>query len=297
MSGIHFFYDKVCLKHTSDNNHPERPARIFSMLKTLKQYPGILTEYHSLSDQVINSSELFSLITSIHSKRMLDLLINSQYQPTTYFTFDCIANNFTYAAALASAALALQAGKMSTSTMSYFALVRPPGHHATNTDFMGFCYLNNIAVAAQYLSSQKKKIAIIDFDYHYGNGTAKIFWKNPMVLYISVHADPSINYPYCGFIHDIGEDEGKGYNICIPLTFGSGNIDLVRVCNELILPILYDFHPDCIGVSAGFDGFRDDPIGRGFLKYDSVGYHFLGSFLYYFAQEMQIHVFNKLEVV
>ena len=295
MTNIHFLIDKVCLKHNSGRDHPERPSRVFSILKILKEYPEIITTYNSLSLPYINYSELFPLITSVHSKKMLTSLSNSQYKSSTYFNFDCITNNYTYNASLASVALTLQAGITSSPTTSYFVLTRPPGHHATDKDFMGFCFINNIAVAAKYLSLQNKKILIIDFDYHYGNGTANIFWTNPAVLYISIHADPTINYPHSGFIDEIGGKEGKGFNICIPLSFGSGNMDLIKAFNDIILPILYDFHPDIIGVSAGFDGFTDDPVGRGFLKYDSIGFHYVGYLLHNIAKTNNIPIFHVLE--
>ena len=189
----------------------------------------------------------------------------------------------------------MTAASSSTTKKSYFSLMRPPGHHATSQRIMGFCFFNNIALATNYIQRTHKKIAIIDFDFHYGNGTADIFWSNPNILYISIHADPTVNFPNQGFIDEIGGRDGKGYNICIPLTFNSGNNEILFSLQELVIPLLQDFRPSIIGMSAGFDAYYDDPVGGGYLQYDENCYKQIGALFNYYTIEAKIPIFHVLE--
>ncbi|HVO42034.1 MAG TPA: histone deacetylase, partial [Aggregatilineales bacterium] len=136
---------------------------------------------------------------------------------------------------------------------------RPPGHHATTSMGMGFCLLNNIAIAARHAQNaySLKKILIVDFDVHHGNGTQEIFYADPSVLYVSTHQSPL--YPGTGTIDDTGGGPGLGATVNIPLPPGTGDHGLARVFEQIIWPVATRFAPELILVSAGFDAHWADP--------------------------------------
>jgi acetoin utilization deacetylase AcuC-like enzyme len=144
-----------------------------------------------------------------------------------------------------------------------FALVRPPGHHAGKFSAAGFCVFNNIAIAAKHLLRKfgLKRILIFDIDAHHGNGTQEIFYETDKALYISLHEDPR-SFPGTGFVDEIGEGEGLGYNVNIPLPFGANDQIYIKAVNEIALPIISQYEPQFILVSAGLDGHYTDPVAN-----------------------------------
>lgn len=152
-----------------------------------------------------------------------------------------------------------------------FAPTRPPGHHATYDRPMGFCIFNNIAILAKYLQTKHGigKVAIVDFDVHHGNGTEEAFWKDPTVLYVSLHTADS--YPYnSGRREDSGEEAGKGFTLNVPLAPGSGDREYLAAFDRYVMPKLEEFAPEFLLVSAGFDAHFRDPLGA--LKLTDSGY-------------------------
>jgi acetoin utilization deacetylase AcuC-like enzyme len=143
-----------------------------------------------------------------------------------------------------------------------FALVRPPGHHASRFEACGFCIFNNISIAAEYLlrKHRLKRIAILDIDAHHGNGTQETFYGTNKVLYVSLHEDPR-GFPGTGFVDELGEGEGLGYNVNVPLPFRTGDQVYLRAMKEIAEPILRQYKPQFMLVSAGFDGHYADPVG------------------------------------
>ena len=151
-----------------------------------------------------------------------------------------------------------------------FLALRPPGHHATSNRAMGFCLLNNIAVTAGLLESQGARVAIVDWDVHHGNGTQEIFYQRPNVLYVSLHQYPF--YPYEGGTEEVGEGAGLGATINIPVPAGTAG-DVYRLAwEEIISPVLTQFEPDWILVSAGYDAHAEDPLAELRLQADDFGW-------------------------
>ena len=180
----------------------------------------------------------------------------------------------TYAAALASANCALSAAQaISNGEHSAFALCRPPGHHAGKDYAGGYCFINNAAVAANWLSA-KGKVALLDVDYHCGNGTQDIFYERADVLTISIHADPNVEYPYYwGYADETGTGAGLGYHKNFPLEKGADNTRYLSALEEA-LSLVREFDPKYLVVSAGMDIYTDDPLGT--IKVTTAGIREIG---------------------
>jgi acetoin utilization deacetylase AcuC-like enzyme len=152
-----------------------------------------------------------------------------------------------------------------------FALIRPPGHHATPNRGMGFCIFNNIAIVAEHLKREYgiKRILIADWDVHHGNGTQEIFYDDPSVLYFSVHQYPF--YPGTGWIDETGRGEGEGFTVNVPLPANVGNEGYLYALKNILVPIAMDFSPEFVLVSAGFDAHVADPLAGMTVTSDGFG--------------------------
>ncbi|MHB8604443.1 MAG: histone deacetylase family protein [Thermoplasmatota archaeon] len=160
------------------------------------------------------------------------------------------------------AGAARDAARLALSGEPAFALARPPGHHATASKAMGFCFVNNVAVAADWAIREggARRVAIFDHDVHHGNGTQDIFWRRADVLYVSIHQSPL--YPGTGWVEDIGEGDGRGFTANFPVWPGTGESGYARVVDTLVVPILREFAPDLLLVSAGYDCHFLDPLAN-----------------------------------
>ncbi|MFK0085821.1 histone deacetylase family protein [Pseudomonas sp. NPDC090755] len=195
-----------------------------------------------------------------------------------YYSFDAGApiTAGTWKAAYSAAQVALTAqSAMQAGAYSAFALCRPPGHHAASDVMGGYCYLNNAAIAAQaFLDQGRSKVAILDVDYHHGNGTQEIFYQRSDVFFASIHGDPQAEFPFfLGYADEAGEGPGLGFNANYPLPAGSDwptwNNALNDACERIA-----DYAPDVLVVSLGVDTFKDDPISQ--FKLDSPDYLQMG---------------------
>ncbi|MGD0189708.1 MAG: histone deacetylase family protein [Rhizomicrobium sp.] len=201
------------------------------------------------------------------------------------YTFDTATpiTKGTWAAARAAVDVALSAADCArTGDRAAFALTRPPGHHASADIFGGYCYLNNAAIAAQWLADNRIRPAILDVDYHHGNGTQAIFYARSDVYYASLHADPSFAYPhFAGFADERGLDDGEDANLNLPLPWGT-EWSAYSDALEHALGSLHDFGPDVLIVSLGLDTFERDPISDFRLK--SADYLHMGERLAKFGK-------------
>jgi acetoin utilization deacetylase AcuC-like enzyme len=172
-------------------------------------------------------------------------------------------------AALAAGAAVQAAERALERSEPAFALVRPPGHHAERDRAMGFCLYNNIAVAAAHaLAAGRTRIAVVDIDVHHGNGTQWMFYDDPRVLYFSTHQFPF--YPGSGAADEIGTAEGKGFTFNVPLEMGATDADYDLVYRSAVVPVLHQFGPDLVLVSAGFDAHEEDPLAS--MRVSTAGY-------------------------
>jgi acetoin utilization deacetylase AcuC-like enzyme len=149
------------------------------------------------------------------------------------------------------------------------ALVRPPGHHAERDRAMGFCLFNNVAAAAAHaLTLGMERVVVMDYDVHHGNGTQWIFYDDPRVLYISTHQYPF--YPGTGAARDVGSGKGAGFTLNVPLEAGSTDGDYAEVFKALVIPVIDQFRPELLLISAGYDAHERDPLAR--IRLSTSGY-------------------------
>src|SRR5215213_2192240 len=154
-------------------------------------------------------------------------------------------------------------------TTRVLALVRPPGHHAERDRPMGFCFYNNVAAAAAHaLTLGMERVVIVDYDVHHGNGTQWIFYEDPRVLYVSTHQYPF--YPGTGAAEDVGRAKGAGFTLNVPLEAGSTDGDYEDVFNALVIPVIDQFRPELLLISAGYDAHERDPLAR--MRLTTAGY-------------------------
>lgn len=251
-------YSEDYLKHET-GTHPENKERLRVIINSLKN-DGILDKIDLVSPEIAKKEDLLR----IHSKAHVEHIESLSKRGGGYIDFDTFASPDTYDIARLSAGGAITASKLvlKGDHESVYSLARPPGHHATRDRAMGFCFFNNVAIAVEYLREvhKIKRFLIFDFDVHYGNGTADIFYQDPDVLYISIHQDPRTIFPGKGFIEEIGEAEGQGCNINMPMPPGSTTQDYVYILEKILTPVAEQFNPDFYFVEAGFDGHQNDPL-------------------------------------
>ena len=279
-----------CLKHVPPGGFPERVERIQAITRHFEsagdtsrdEIPVIRPDIDSDALQAVDAA-----VRKAHEERYVDRLraatrrgdgvIDSADNPLSAGTWDASV------AAVATLLAACDWVYGGDEPCHAFVATRPPGHHATASKAMGFCYFNNVAAGAETLLERAdvSRVAILDFDVHHGNGTQDIFWRRGDVFYLSSHQFPF--YPGSGRVDETGTGEGEGTTLNVPLAAGVGDEEFLEALDEM-LAALRDWRPDALLVSAGFDAWQGDPLGG--LKVSLDGYEAAGARLGQLADEV-----------
>jgi acetoin utilization deacetylase AcuC-like enzyme len=253
---IGFVLDEIFVNHRAPAGHPERPARVEAVNDALAA-AGIRQSATHIAARPATDEELHRVHTAAYLEALRKAVPGKQgwLDPDTYFSPGTWDATLAAAGGVSALATAVLAGELERG----LAVVRPPGHHATADRAMGFCLVNNVAVAAAAArAAGATRVAIVDWDVHHGNGTQDIFWDDPNVLFTSVHQYPF--YPGTGAPTEIGGDAARGATVNVGLPAGSGDPEYAMTFDRVILPAVTAFAPDLILLSAGFDAFEDDPL-------------------------------------
>ena len=268
-----FVYDDKFLLHDTGGFHPESPERLRAICSRLKE-SGMLDKM-TLIEAIPAKQRWIETVHNIHYIMRFDEACISGFNefehPDNAICRDTYEIAFLAVGGVLKAIDMVMKGEIDNA----FCAVRPPGHHAEVDKPMGFCYFNNVAIGARYVQKEYdiKKVAIIDFDVHHGNGTQHIFDKDPTVLYYSIHEHPSFAYPGTGREFEIGIGEGDGFTVNSPVLPGRGDEESRRLIMHDLVPAIKKFEPEFIMLSAGFDAHQSDLMSGTNLSTD--GYDFI----------------------
>jgi acetoin utilization deacetylase AcuC-like enzyme len=255
------------VQHAVDG-HVEGPERLEAALALLLE-SGLLDHLH----QIEAPAPASVVLAPVHSRRYLEALDRACAQGGGWFDPDtyCTSRSCDVARSAAGACIATTDAVLTGEVRSAFAAVRPPGHHARPEQAMGFCLLNNVAIAARHAQRRHNagRIAIVDIDVHHGNGTQEAFYDDPTVLYVSTHQYPF--YPGTGPAAETGPPEADGTNVNIPLPAGCGDAEYRAVFEQIVEPVVRRYRPQLLLVSCGFDAHFADPLAMMSLSVDGYG--------------------------
>lgn len=243
------------LEHLAGPHHPERPARLQAVISGA-QRAGVDDALVALEPVAATRTDL----ERVHPSEYLDRIERicrgggGRLDPDTYAS----AGSWDAATLAAGAGLTAVAALERGEGTAAFCAVRPPGHHATMTESMGFCMISNVAVVAASLAARGERVLILDYDAHHGNGTQAVFYADPRVLFVSLHQWPL--YPGTGRADEIGAGVGSGFTMNVPVPPGATGDVYLQAIDEVIAPRVAAFEPTWMVISAGFDGHRADPI-------------------------------------
>jgi len=258
--------DKRFMDHDMGAFHVESPARIEVLNRMLDEAPPI--PFLPIEPRPATDEEL----GWVHERGYIDL-VRSTAGRTVPLDMDTTAGPKTFATALLAAGGFLRSLDliMDGTVRNAVALVRPPGHHAEASQARGFCVFNNVAIGAEHLvrSHGLRRVLVVDWDLHHGNGTEHAFYSRRDVLYFSTHQTPL--YPGSGAAQDFGDGEGLGYNLNVPLLAGKGDADFLHIFETILAPVAAEYAPEFILVSAGFDIGAGDPLGGMAVTPDGFG--------------------------
>lgn len=266
MNTKHLFLSHECLLNHGIQNHPEYAGRLEAILEAIKE-----SRYLSFANLSCDRTATFEDICEGHDHNYVKQVLSFEGKHGIIDS-ETILTPGSVRAALTAAGIGIELIEkiIFGSIQNGFALVRPPGHHAIRRTGMGFCFFNNIAIAAKKaLSLGLKRILILDWDVHHGNGTQDIFYEDDRVLLIDIHQDNL--YPkHSGLKEERGRGKGLGYTVNIPLLPSSGDDDYLYAFDMIVEPIVRRYQPELILVSAGFDAHESDPLGQ--MKVTTKGF-------------------------
>ena len=246
-------------KSHASPGHPERPDRVEAIRARLAAVAH-LRDIPRITARAVDDDALLRVHDRDHLARVAVLCARGggQFDVDTYAT----AASDTSARVSAGGAISAVEAVVSGDFDAAFAVVRPPGHHATASRAMGFCIYNNVAVAVQHARAVHgvRRVAVVDVDVHHGNGTEDLFWNDPAVLYASLHQHPF--YPGTGSANDRGGPEAAGLTVNVPVPPGTEGEAWLAAFDAMVAPALHSFAPELVVVSCGFDAHRDDPLAE-----------------------------------
>ncbi len=267
MRNVGLVTDARFRRHRPGPGHPECPERLEVLERLFAGEP--FAGLPRIEPRAASQEEL----GRVHGPAHLRAVAASRGRPLTRYDADTTASEHSFDAALlaAGSAIALTDAVMDGRVERGFAALRPPGHHAEHDRPMGFCFFNNVAVAARHLRLRHglERVLIIDWDVHHGNGSQHSFYDDESVMYASVHQYPF--YPGTGAAAETGSGEGAGTTVNLPMPAGAGDDDYSAAWREVLVPAATAFDPDFVLVSAGFDAHRDDPLAMVELSTEAFG--------------------------
>ena len=267
MAKVGIVLDKLYVDHDNGPGHPETYERILAIVDMLN-FTKFMEEVVRIEPRDATKEE----ISLVHTPEHYDKMAATKGKPRVFLDADTSTCPVTFDAAVRASGGLLSAidSVLDGEVDRAFPLVRPPGHHAEADRPMGFCFFNNVAVGAAYLTQVKglERVMVIDWDVHHGNGTQHIFEDNPNVLFFSSHQFPF--YPGTGAAEEVGTGDGKGFTVNVPMAPGMGDDEFIKIFEEILKPIAVQYNPEFILVSAGFDTFIEDPLGG--MKVTPEGY-------------------------
>jgi len=272
-------FDRRYQNHNMGSYHVENPQRIKVILDMIET--GLSFDWEKITPRAAHEEE----ILWVHTQAYYDRIRSTAGKERVKLDPDTSTSALSFETAKLAAGGVLQAVDyiQEKKIRNSFVPVRPPGHHAEASRAMGFCLFNNIAIGAEYLIQKfsAKKILIVDWDLHHGNGTQNFFYRRNDVLYFSTHQSPF--YPGTGHWQDIGIAAGAGYNINIPLEAGKNDADYIYIFKQILTPITLAYKPEFILVSAGFDIADSDPLGG--MQVSTAGFAGLSAVLMDLAEQ------------
>lgn len=263
-----YLYDKKFLEHKPGLGHPEKPERLEAIHGKIKSSRF----YNELLPVKAVKAEI-EQVEMNHASSYIDKVKRASESGNGFIDPDTGVSRRSFEAALfaVGGSIALCDAVMAGKAVNGFCAVRPPGHHAEYDSSSGFCLFNNIAISAHHLKEKHglKRIAIIDWDVHHGNGTQHSFEGDDFVYYISIHQMPL--FPGTGAESEKGYGRGKGYTLNIPMEPGNNDDDYLKAFEDIIIPGLEKYSPEILLISAGFDAHRADPLASIKLTTDFFG--------------------------